>query len=314
MKINKRFLQFIAAVWILAFHLWVPITATESERFIVLIGYVGVDLFFFLSAYSLADKEIDYKSFLIHRVVVLYVKFAIFVGLMAIAYISFRREKIWKALTFVDLFETGGGAFLWFIPAIILFYLVYPFFVKWDNKGKIMIILLGWLFFSVLLEQLAGYTKIFIFTNRIPIIMIGYACKKYSPKIRQAIPNVWVNGLSVAALPVGLILLYYYGYYRRLHVPIHDAFYLLAIPVVLFFAWISSYVKNNRVWDVLGSVTLELYALQMIYGTKIALHIYVTVKNPVSANLGTFIVLFVLAYGLNVIFKIAERWILKRKK
>ncbi|MDO5127663.1 MAG: hypothetical protein Q4D54_07935 [Eubacteriales bacterium] len=177
-----------------------------------------------------------------------------------------------------------------------------------------MIILLGWLFFSVLLEQLAGYTKIFIFTNRIPIIMIGYACKKYSPKIRQAIPNVWVNGLSVAALPVGLILLYYYGYYRRLHVPIHDAFYLLAIPVVLFFAWISSYVKNNRVWDVLGSVTLELYALQMIYGTKIALHIYVTVKNPVSANLGTFIVLFVLAYGLNVIFKIAERWILKRKK
>lgn len=314
MKINKRFLQFIAAVWILVFHLWIPITSAKAELFIVKIGYIGVDLFFFLSAYSLADKEMDYKSFLKNRVVVLYVKFSFFVGLMAVAHATFRFDKIWKALTFVDLFQRGGGAFLWFIPAILLFYLVYPFFVKWVHKGKIPIVLFGWLLASVLLERFAGYTKIFIFTNRIPIIMTGYACKKHAAKIREVIPKIWVNVLLVAALPVGLTLLYYYGYYRRLHFPIHDAFYLLAIPVVLFFAWVSGYVKNNRVWDVLGSVTLELYALQMIYGTKIAIRIYATVKSPVPANLGTFVVLFVLAYGLNVIFKIAERWILKRKE
>ena len=89
MKINKRFLQCIAALQILIFHLWMPLTNTMIEQFLIKTGYMGVDLFFFLSAYSLADKTISYGSFLKNKVIVLYAKFAFFVGLMAISNATF---------------------------------------------------------------------------------------------------------------------------------------------------------------------------------------------------------------------------------
>ena len=321
MTINKKFLQVIAAFQILFFHLWAPLTSTQIEQFILKTAYVGVDMFFFLSAYSLAGREIDYVPFLKDRVLKLYAKFAFFVLIMALFSKSFGVIRAVKSLMFIEFFQKGGGAFLWFIPAILIFYAVYPLFLKWNSRLKVIWVLLIWLIAGVFSEHVLSYTAVFIFTNRIPVILAGYLFKTYCTGNRDAIMpdnnkmNRTIQILRrswVVLIPLGALLLYMYGFKVRLNFPIKDMFYVLAIPTVLGLVTLSSYVKKYAVTESLGSITLELYAVQMIFGQRILIWAYnVFNKNALLTNIFVTGVMLLLAYIISYVIKRGERLIIK---
>ena len=321
MTINKKFLQVIAAFQILFFHLWAPLTSTQIEQFILKTAYVGVDMFFFLSAYSLAGREIDYVPFLKDRVLKLYAKFAFFVLIMALFSKSFGVIRAVKSLTFIEFFQKGGGAFLWFIPAILILYIIYPLFLKWNSRFKVIWVLLIWLTGSVFAEHVLSYTAVFIFTNRIPVILAGYLFKTYCTGNRDAIMpdnnkmNRTIQILRrswILLIPLGALLLYMYGFKVRLNFPIKDMFYVLAIPTVLGLVTLSSYVKKYAVTESLGSITLELYAVQMIFGQRILIWAYnVFNKNALLTNIFVTGVMLLLAYIISHVFKRGERLIIK---
>lgn len=296
MKINKKFLQFIAALAILVFHLGIPVTSADT--FLMKIGYIGVDIFFFLSAYSLADKEIDYTALLKNRFFNIYLKFLIFVVIAAI-YKGYSLLKVIKVLTLIEFFEKGGGAFLWYVPAIVLFYLIYPFFVKWNSKYKSLITLAVWLLVSLILDKLIGYNKIFIFTNRLPVILAGYELKK------RSIPK-WV---APVCLPVGVILTYIFGYTVKLGIPFSDFYFVTNLLLAVSICLLSGYIKNAKIWNVLGSATLELYCLQMIFGTKYTTWLYRTIGNSVLTNLVMIVTMYIAAW---LIAMLLNKIILKR--
>ena len=306
MTINKKFLQVIAAFQILFFHLWAPITSTQIEQFILKTAYVGVDMFFFLSAYSLAGREIDYVPFLKDRVLKLYAKFAFFVLIMALFSKSFGVIRAVKSLMFIEFFQRGGGAFLWFIPAILIFYAVYPLFLKWNSRFKVIWVLLIWLVAGVFSEHVLSYTAVFIFTNRIPVILAGYLFKTYCTG-NNILRRSWV-----VLIPLGVLLLYMYGFKVRLNFPIKDMFYVLTIPTVLGLVMLSSYVKKYAVTESLGSITLELYAVQMIFGQRILIFAYnVFNKNALLTNIFVTGVMLLLAYIISHVIKRGERLIVK---
>lgn len=282
MKINKKFLQFIAALMILYFHLGILICGIDT--FIAKTGYIGVDIFFFISAYSLSDKQIDYAGLLKNRFFSVYLKFLIFV-LIAAIYKGMSVIRIVKILTFVEFFEKGGGSFLWFVPAIMLFYLAYPLYVKWNNKYKSVIVLVAWFVISIILNNVLGYTDIFIFTNRLPIIIAGYELK------RRDIPK-WVPWVC---LPVGIVLIYQFGYMRRLNVPFTDFYFVIGMILTIAICGISGYIKSSKVWDILGKATLELYCIQMIFGVKYASWLYRIVGNKVLTNAIMVITMFAMS-------------------
>lgn len=321
MTINKKFLQVIAAFQILFFHLWAPITSTQIEQFVLKTAYVGVDMFFFLSAYSLAGREIDYVPFLKDRVLKLYAKFAFFVLIMALFSKSFGVIRAVKSLMFIEFFQKGGGAFLWFIPAILIFYAVYPLFLKWNSRFKVIWVLLIWLVAGVFSEHVLSYTAVFIFTNRIPVILAGYLFKTYCTGNRDAIMpdnnkmNRTIQILRrswILLIPLGVLLLYMYGFKVRLNFPIKDMFYVLAIPTVLGLVTLSSYVKKYAVTESLGSITLELYAVQMIFGQRILIWAYnVFNKNALLTNIFVTGVMLLLAYIISYVIKRCERLIIK---
>lgn len=321
MTINKKFLQVIAAFQILFFHLWAPITSTQIEQFVLKTAYVGVDMFFFLSAYSLAGREIDYVPFLKDRVLKLYAKFAFFVLIMALFSKSFGVIRAVKSLMFIEFFQKGGGAFLWFIPAILIFYAVYPLFLKWNSRFKVIWVLLIWLVAGVFSEHVLSYTAVFIFTNRIPVILAGYLFKTYCTGNRDAIMpdnnkmNRTIQILRrswILLIPLGVLLLYMYGFKVRLNFPIKDMFYVLAIPTVLGLVTLSSYVKKYAVTESLGSITLELYAVQMIFGQRILIWAYnVFNKNALLTNVFVTGVMLLLAYIISHVIKRGERLIIK---
>lgn len=321
MTINKKFLQVIAAFQILFFHLWAPLTSTQIEQFILKTAYVGVDMFFFLSAYSLAGREIDYVPFLKDRVLKLYAKFAFFTLIMALFSKSFGVIRVVRSLTLIEFFQKGGGAFLWFIPAILIFYAVYPLFLKWNSRLKVIWVLLIWLTGSVFAEHVLSYTAVFIFTNRIPVILAGYLFKTYCTGNRDAIMpdnnkmNRTIQILRrswVVLIAAGVLLLHMYGFKVRLNFPIKDMFYVLAIPSVIGLVMLSSYVKKYAVTESLGSITLELYAVQMIFGQQILIWAYnVFNKNALLTNIFVTGVMLLLAYIISHVFKRGERLIIK---
>ena len=306
MTINKKFLQVIAAFQILFFHLWAPITSTQIEQFVLKTAYVGVDMFFFLSAYSLAGREIDYVPFLKDRVLKLYAKFAFFTLIMALFSKSFGVIRVVKSLTLIEFFQKGGGAFLWFIPAILILYIIYPLFLKWNSRFKVIWVLLIWLTGSVFAEHVLSYTAVFIFTNRIPVILAGYLFKTYCTH------NNNLRRSFIVLIPLGVLLLHMYGFKVRLNFPIKDMFYVLAIPTVLGLVTLSSYVKKYAVTESLGSITLELYAVQMIFGQRILMWAYnVFNKNALLTNIFVTGVMLLLSYIISYVIKRCERLIIK---
>ena len=306
MTINKKFLQVIAAFQILFFHLWAPITSTQIEQFVLKTAYVGVDMFFFLSAYSLAGREIDYVPFLKDRVLKLYAKFAFFTLIMALFSKSFGVIRVVKSLTLIEFFQKGGGAFLWFIPAILILYIIYPLFLKWNSRFKVIWVLLIWLTGSVFAEHVLSYTAVFIFTNRIPVILAGYLFKTYCTK------NNNLRRSFIVLIPLGVLLLHMYGFKVRLNFPLKDMFYVLAILAVIGLVTLSSYVKKYAVTESLGSITLELYAVQMIFGQRILIWAYnVFNKNALLTNIFVTGVMLLLAYIISYVIKRGERLIIK---
>ena len=120
---NKRNIMLFSALQILIFHLWIPITNSNLEFFVKQTAYMGVDIFFLLSGYSLGLKKIEnYARFVISRFNVVYVKFILF-SLVFCLINNTGVIRFLKIISGVELFERGGGAFLWFVPGIMIFYI-----------------------------------------------------------------------------------------------------------------------------------------------------------------------------------------------
>ena len=134
MTINKKFLQLTGAFLILVFHLWIRLSSTMMESFFVHTAYIGVDLFFLVSIVSLASKEISYKEFIHNRIMTIYLPFVFFVFLNA--FVQGKYTNIIRQIFFIEFFQKGGGAFLWFLPAMMLLYLVFPLFHQLHLSGR----------------------------------------------------------------------------------------------------------------------------------------------------------------------------------
>ena len=166
--------------------------------------------------------------------------------------------------------------------------------------------LLIWLTGSVFAEHVLSYTSVFIFTNRIPVILAGYLFKTYCRH------NNNLRRSFIVLIPLGALLLYMYGFKVRLNYPIKDMFYVLAIPSVIGLVMLSSYVKKCAVTESLGSITLELYAVQMIFGQRILIWAYnVFNKNALLTNIFVTGVMLLLAYIISYVIKRGERLIIK---
>ena len=78
---NKKAIMFFSSLLILIFHLWINIfdrasNLFEVENFLRQLCYIGVDIFFFLSCYSISKHEIkDYKKFICSRFIKVYLVF-----------------------------------------------------------------------------------------------------------------------------------------------------------------------------------------------------------------------------------------------
>lgn len=295
---NKKSVSVIAALLILIFHLWIPVTGSNTENFLRQISYIGVDIFFFLSGLSLVKPIISRKAFYLNRFKNVYLKFAFFAVFAAILE-TWPLKKLFFVLSGSELFTKGGGSFLWFIPGILLLYLIFPFYQYFDLKNRKMTLIvtaISWFAFGMLVTKFTGYDKIFILYMRIPIFLLGYYFGLNADKIGKQ-----KNTIGFLLTAAGFLLIYLFGFQNKPDSPIYDIFYLSAVPLSIGTALLADNINSSKWIEKLGNSTLELYALQMIIGYKLAAWIFKSFHQPFLTNLLGFFILSALAVLMNVL-------------
>ena len=270
---NKKTIMTFSALFIVIFHMWINVTNSPIEMYLRQICVIGVDLFFFLSAYSIGKrKNIEYKKFIIDRFLKIYLKFIIFACIAAF-YLNWDISKFIKVILGIELFNKGGGSFLWFIPGIMLVYLILPLYKKVDEKypkATPISAILIYLITTISISLFTNYRNLFILTNRIPIILLGFYFSKYDifKYLNKHNLRYW---LITIILIISGIMISYLVYINHFNVTwFKEIFYILYIPLNMGIIFLLDKIKDNKISSLIGSVTLELYGLQMIFGFKLA--------------------------------------------
>lgn len=308
----------LSAFAILIFHLWVNLSypMSRAEGFLTKTTYWGVDIFFFLSAYSIGGRKVEkYGSFILGRIKQVYVKYIIF-AIIACIYAKWPLIRLFKVIFAVEFFEKGGGSFLWFLPGIMLVYIFLPIYQKLDVKNRKLTLLSAvavWLLVAFLFTYCTKYHTLFIFWNRVPIILTGFYLGQ-SEKFKSLLNRKMARVLTGAGLLIiGYVLLYYFGYRPQLQTPIKDMFYLMAIPADLGIILLVGMIPELKVIRWIGNATLEMYALQMIFGYRIMNILIKTDINAMLINICTMIIIILPAIVFSYFYRKCLRVVSREK-
>lgn len=305
---QKKEIMGLAALLILVFHFWIPLTGSVIESTIYRSGYIGVDIFFFLSACTFGrKKEVNFGEFIKNRFIKVYCPF-LAIALICAIYKHWKLKKLIMVLSGIEFIMKGGGAFLWYVIAVMLFYLCVPFLVKQKQKLGVKllpVIMILWAVVVGVLQFVFHYTDIFIFLNRIPIIALGLFYEDFCLSVTQKARSC----IGIAGLIVGGYLIYKFGANVRLSKPIADIYYVCAIPFVVSLVEICNLLFQKKcgihmLLRFIGGITLELYGFQMVFGYDIesfVLRFLLGTDIPaamkkVGALVSTMVVLIVIAW------------------
>lgn len=313
---NKKTIMAISALMILIFHLWICVTNSYVEVFIKQMCVIGVDLFFFVSIYSIQRKKtINYKEFIISRFNSVYFKFIVLTMIYEFCSNGSMNSFV-KTILGIDLLKRGGGSFLWFLPAIMIIYILMPLYKKFDTKyPKIVpfVSIISYLTLSILISLFTNYNAIFILLNRVPIMLLGYYFAKYDV-IEKLNSSRFIYMMTTFILIIIGIIISYNVVINHFRVEwLYDIFYILYIPLEIGLILLFDKIKDNKLSTLIGSITLELYGLQMIFGFKITNDIYKLVNNVIITNITVIIILIILSIILKNIFLLKDRLISKLK-
>ena len=185
-----------------------------------------------------------------------------------------------------------------------------------------------WLVAGLVLTMQKKCGQIFIFWNRIPIFMLGYYCAAFekvrvlfgeqadnSENVREgackersgntASINTIRGIIGVILTVTGFIMAYFFAYKLRLQVPVKDMFYITVIPVSVGLVLLVGMIPEIKAIQVIGAATLEIYAVQMIFGYDIANKVLMISENNGITNLVAIFVVVAVSVALQSLYKVA---------
>lgn len=270
-----------AALWILAYHEWQLLSPLWSkpyyaERFVKDIGFIGVDMFLLLSGMGLSYAVCRHslREFYKRRFSRLIIP-VLAAGVLRLFVNRWPFGYFIKCLFGYSFVSGNVTAFIWYVYAIAVFYLLFPlywhFFSRSGNKylffGASLAVWAAAVF--VLKNRLSDTSWLVI--NRIPVFLLGtlFGWMEKNGKRISAKAPVIVS--SAAALAVGLVLEFVCSVYgTKLLVPMPTVFLpavMVGVSSVLLLAAIFEKVSGSgKILGFFGGLSLELYCLQEVLG------------------------------------------------
>ena len=131
----------IAALWVLFFHAWIPVMPDSTaghfnlfgfiERYLKAIGYCGVDIFLLVSGLGLtfAIKKGSLLRFYYRRLRRIILQ-PLVVSLLLWNIFGWSTLEFFQNISGYNFYFKDTTCFLWFIPAIVTLYLLFPLYYK----------------------------------------------------------------------------------------------------------------------------------------------------------------------------------------
>lgn len=277
----------LSALWVFFFHIMETVITADhpaaawTEARIKRFGYCGVDIFFLLSGLGLtyAISKSKLPVFYYRRIKRILLPF------VAVALLKAKSDG-WSVKWFFEVisgkafYTVSIYMFLWFVPAILTLYLVFPlYWLGFRKTGAWFwtstMLLVWFITMLVLRDRIRG--DMFGFLNRIPVFMLGVLLGYLTREKRDMVfrRRVWLPVTLVFVL--GLYLLEisnFNGYYILL--PSSNCFLptlLTAVSLPFLLAKLLNEMESRRVLCVPGKIlngflkfyglfSMELYCIQ----------------------------------------------------
>ena len=282
-----------AAMWIFIFHVRNEVTVFaglpvigDIDIFFVNIGFNGVDIFLFLSGWGLYHAinkhslTIFYKR-RFRRLILPFVAACV----AAAAFGGWDVMRLVKAVTGWTFLTKNVNEPKWFVPAIAIFYLLFPLYQKLFEKFKnkyvfTAVVLMLWTGLAFLLPMMTSRTDIYGVIGRIPVFVIGILTGWYTFSGRK-MKGPWVWIVLTLMLAVGFQMEYYVAF-KKITL-INEALtcavpgLLIGIPMCFIAGCLFDLLDKvkfiQKAYGFVGMISLEFYVVQeTIYGA---------VKTPV---------------------------------
>lgn len=331
----RRAIMGVAAILIFIFHVWVTVVQDYEmlaviEGFVKRTGFVGVDMFFFVSGIGLfyAIQKHRITTFYLRRIKRTYIPFIITALIMWLVNskwfdVCWSIDEFLGKVTGYDFLFVNIYSMLWFVPAILILYLCFPLyyylFDKAPSKYQFTIVaLVIWLFLTLSLETIIR-GDMYGFTNRILVFILGVLTGWMIQEQKLVFTKLsWC--LCVAIWILGLYLSYktnYQGYFLVVNVSnccipnllmatsgscmLAKIFYFLDIHVKLIGKCLI------KIIDFFGMISLEFYCVQeWIGGLLVAKLVGMGGYHPLIINMIVFLCVILAALLLYSICKIFD--------
>ncbi|MZI80707.1 acyltransferase family protein [Clostridium butyricum] len=320
----------VALLWVILFHSCLPDFKSDSMyikiieygfAFIKKTGYGGVDIFLLLSSFGLfyslsSKKEFDLKEFYRKRLLRIMPTFICITLLYSIYLMYNNRLELIGVIynvTTISYWFNMKEAVNWYIPSILVFYLLTPvYYTMFISKKKKELLTLTVCIIGFGIGLIAIGMKAYYLVNflaRIPIFFIGFLIGYYSKnniEIKKSSFILYMLSLMIGLLILGAMFTKIKNPYFRDY-----PFILITIPLSLLLAFIMEKLSLkyiNSTLAILGKYSLEVYLLNVIFTREFATlnKYFVCSKNLILYNVVVFMLTII---GAIIINKIISKFI-----
>ena len=292
----------IAALWVLFFHAWIPVMPASTaghfnlfgfiERYLKAIGYCGVDIFLLVSGLGLtfAIKKGSLLRFYYRRLRRIILP-PLVVSLLLWNIFGWSTLEFFQNISGYNFYFKDTTCFLWFIPAIVTLYLLFPLYYKVFDRFRNKILFTAaaialWLIISLLLLNVMR-PDLYGFTNRIPVFIIGVLFGYITQNKKDIVFKTWTYICLIVTLALGL----------------YSLPFLIAKILDLAEHHLSLFGKVlTAVIGFFGTFTLESYCVQEWF-VKIINDLMDDGISIHLINLGMFFVINATAWAASVLFR-----------
>lgn len=198
-----------------------------------------------------------------------------------------------KTFTFYGHFVDSSHLTLWYLPAILLAYLILPLYMLVCEKNRIFLwtpLLIAICLIGSCILHVSTKLPFYMFLFRLPVFLIGinlYICKDNLVKINHPV-LLLIAGVFFTLLTVVLDVPFYFNI-RRI------CFIVSTFCVIYFF---DKFRFGNKLWHWLGGFTLEIYMINDPLMRDINPMIAGYFDNPNVATAFSYVLFYVIGIAL----------------
>lgn len=177
----------LAMLWIMFFHAWISIPS-RAINFVKDLGYGGVDIFLFASgignyySYLRDESPLDFLKRRIYRLAPAYLPFIVLWCIVEVIRGKLNPFFIVGNVFGIQDFSASGKSFNWYLTAIVICYLLTPYFASFVKKNNLKNNCVFVAILVILSTAFWNDNKFIISVTRLPIYVIGMICAKWDDK------------------------------------------------------------------------------------------------------------------------------------